>query len=171
MNARSPVYRLVITALAIALVAVGTMVIQIPTPTTQGYINFGDAIIFVTGIVFGPLIGLLSGGIGSALADLLSGYAHYAPWTLVVKGLEGLIVGLIAHRAFRDQLKLGIPVVGMIVAGAWMVAGYFLTAAILYGSAAAITSIADNVVQAGGSMALAAPLLVPIWSALRRNKR
>ncbi len=168
---RSPVYRLVLVALTMALVTLMTMIIQIPNPASQGYINFGDSIIFVTGVVFGPFFGLLAGGIGSALADLLSGYAQYAPWTLIIKGLEGLIVGLIAHKAYQSQRKLVLPVLGMVVAGAWMVAGYLLAESVMYGVAGAVVNVPGNLVQAVVSLALAIPLLVPVWHAFNRNKR
>ena len=90
-------------ALLIALTTVATMVVQIPTPPTQGYINVGDSMIYVSALLFGPLAGLLAGGIGSALADWLTGYGQFAPYTLVIKGLEGLVVGLIAWALLKGR--------------------------------------------------------------------
>lgn len=52
----------------IALVCITTMVIQIPIPMTEGYVNIGDSIIFVASILFGPIPGMIAGGLGSALA-------------------------------------------------------------------------------------------------------
>ena len=46
---------LVLNGLMIALVCIATMVIQIPIPMTDGYVNIGDSIIFVTSILFGPI--------------------------------------------------------------------------------------------------------------------
>ena len=34
---------------------------------------------------------MIAGGIGSALADILTGYSHWAIFTLIIKGLEGYI--------------------------------------------------------------------------------
>ena len=47
---------------------------------------------------WGPLPALVAGGLGSALADLLTGYAHWAPWTLVIKGIEGWIAAAIGFH-------------------------------------------------------------------------
>jgi uncharacterized membrane protein len=44
---------LTILGLLIALVAVSTMVIKIPTIATQGYIHLGDSMIFLAAIMFG----------------------------------------------------------------------------------------------------------------------
>lgn len=45
----------------------------------QGYVNLGDCAVLMSAWVLGPLYGGAAAGIGSALADLLSGYAHYVP--------------------------------------------------------------------------------------------
>lgn len=164
----SPVFRLVITALFAALVTVGTLVIRIPAFVTQGYINFGDTLIFITGIVLGPVPGLLAGGIGSSLADLLSGYALYAPWTLVIKGLEGLIVGLLVYKVYAKQRNLWLAIPAMLVAGAWMVFGYFVADSVMYGWATAIGDLIGNVVQAVGSLLIASLLMPQVAKALRR---
>ena len=81
-----------------ALVCVATLLIQIPTPPTRGYINVGDVMIMVSALTFGPIVGGFAGGIGSALADILGGWAHWAPFTLIIKGVEGILAGLIARR-------------------------------------------------------------------------
>ncbi|EPZ54879.1 ECF-type riboflavin transporter, S component family protein [[Clostridium] sordellii ATCC 9714] len=39
---------LVLRALMIALVCIATMTIQIPTPGTNGYVNIGDSVIFIS---------------------------------------------------------------------------------------------------------------------------
>lgn len=63
-----------INALAIALVCLSTMFLQFPIPL--GYAHLGNCFILISGVFFGPVTGLLAGGIGSALSDLLTGYAH-----------------------------------------------------------------------------------------------
>jgi uncharacterized membrane protein len=87
-----------IAGVSAALVAVATNVIKIPTPPTGGYINFGDTMVMFTAMLFGPVIGSFAGGVGSALGDVMGGYPGWAPVTLVVKGIEGLVVGYIAMR-------------------------------------------------------------------------
>ncbi|MDX9762690.1 MAG: ECF transporter S component, partial [Desulfomonilia bacterium] len=56
-------------ALFIALVAVSTMIIRIPVPQTNGYMNLGDSMVLLAALFFGPVGGFIAGGIGSALAD------------------------------------------------------------------------------------------------------
>ncbi|MFX0169040.1 MAG: ECF transporter S component [Candidatus Hodarchaeota archaeon] len=93
-----------LTALMASLVAVLTILIQISVPATQGYFNFGEVGVYITAILFGPIIGAVAGGIGSMIADLATGYVLYAPGTLVIKGLEGFIVGYLSF-AFRDRFE------------------------------------------------------------------
>jgi uncharacterized membrane protein len=74
---------LTILGLLIALVAVSTMVIKIPTIATQGYIHLGDSMIFLAAIMFGKRKGAIAGGLGSAMADLLLAYTHWVLPTLM----------------------------------------------------------------------------------------
>ena len=66
--------KMVLTALLVGVVAVVTMVVNIPLPGVKGYVNIGDTVVLLSGVLFGPLTGLAAGGLGSALADLLLGY-------------------------------------------------------------------------------------------------
>ena len=61
--------QLVRIALLAALVAVATLVLRIPMPATEGYINVGDAVIVAGALLLGGRSAGLAGGIGSALAD------------------------------------------------------------------------------------------------------
>jgi len=88
-----------ITAVSIALVCVATVAFTIYVPATEGYFNLGETMVYTVAILFGPYVGALAGGIGSALADLLLGYAFYAPATLVIKACEGLVVGWLVRKA------------------------------------------------------------------------
>jgi uncharacterized membrane protein len=154
------VRRLVLTALFAALVAVATMVINIPMVATQGFVNVGDTMIFAAGIFMGPTVGLLAGGIGSALADLLLGYAHWAPWTLVIKGVEGLVAGALAHTYFQKNRRVGLTIIGaLLVAAAWMVLGYYIAGGIMRGFPAALASVPGNIIQGLGSVVLAVPVI------------
>lgn len=93
-----------LTALMTALIAVLTVSFQIAVPATQGYFNLGEVGVYITAILFGPIIGSFAGGVGSMIADLATGYAHYAPGTLLIKGLEGFIVGYLSW-ALRDRFE------------------------------------------------------------------
>jgi len=156
--------KIAIYALTSAIVCVATILIKIPTFATSGYINFGDTFIFVFAIMFNPLCGLICGGIGSSLADLFSGYAYWAPYTLVIKGLEGYICGLIASKLFKkdvsEKIKFLFSFFAVIISGLIMVIGYFFAGSFLKGSfAIGLTSIPENLIQAGVSIIIALILL------------
>ncbi len=85
-------------AVMTAATALTTVVFQVSIPATKGYFNLGESMVYISALVFGPLVGGFSGGVGSMLADVFTGYYLYAPGTLVIKGIEGLIVGFLAHR-------------------------------------------------------------------------
>ena len=76
---------LCLTAVMAAITCIATMVIQIPIPL--GYAHLGDAFILLTVLFIGRKSGIWAGGIGSALADLLTGYAYWAIPTFIIKSL------------------------------------------------------------------------------------
>ena len=84
--------KLVTAALLAALTCVATMVIKIPSPL-HGYLNLGDGVVLLAGWVLTPGYGFLAAGLGSALADLISGYLIYAPATFLIKGLIKAEIG------------------------------------------------------------------------------
>jgi len=147
---------LCIQALLIALVTVCTMVFQIPVSATQGYIHLGDSMILLIGVFFGARYGMVAGGIGSALADLLSGYAHWVPFTLIIKGLMGWLIGKIAQgAASREKFYTARNLLASVVGIVWMVVGYFIGGGILKSSfAVAATSIPENIVQGVAGMVI-----------------
>lgn len=136
-----------------AMIVVATIVIPIPVPFGTGYIHFGDAMIFLSVLILGWRYGAIASGFGSALADILVGYAIWAPWTLCVKGIMAAIMGLFIVKSMHRSGKniLGVPVytlIGMILGGCFMVAGYYVAEGTIYGSfVVAIASIPWNIVQ------------------------
>ena len=147
--------QIVLNGLLTALVCIATMIIRIPTPGTNGYVNIGDGIIFIASILFGPISGMISGGLGSALADILSGYSHWALFSLIIKGFEGYIVGIIIRNNNTIVKNILASSIGCIV----MVLGYFVAGAILKGSfAVSALSIPSNIIQGITSMIIAVPL-------------
>lgn len=131
---------LVLAALMTCLVCVATMFIRIPIPFTQGYVHLGDSMVFLSVMVLGGRIGAGAAGVGSMLADLLSGYAAWAPWTLAIKFIMALIMGISVASAKKkglykkDGKNLPILLIAMIIAGFVMCFGYYISAVIMYGS-------------------------------------
>ena len=89
---------LAITALFTALVCIATVIFSIYVPATSGFFNLGESMVFLSAILFGPFVGAFAGGVGSALADLLLGYPHYAGATLLIKACEGAVVGTLMRK-------------------------------------------------------------------------
>lgn len=148
--------KIVLNGLMISLVCLATMAIQIPVPGTNGYVNIGDAIIFITSILFGPTPGMIAGGIGSALADILSGYTHWALFTLIVKGLEGYVVGFIINKFKNTSLNI---ILSTLLGSVIMVFGYFVFGAYLSGGfGVSLLSVPSNCIQGIVSIFLAVPL-------------
>lgn len=151
---------LTMTGLFLALVTVTTIAVVVPVPATGGYINVGDTMIFVAALVGGPKMGLIAGGLGSALADIYVGYPLW--WaTLVIKGLEGLLAAVLAFRAYRTRGALSCATLGgLSIAALWMVLGYYVVQGFMVGFAPALSEVPGNLVQGFGSVVLATPLLI-----------
>jgi uncharacterized membrane protein len=135
-----------------AVVFVVTRAFVLPIPQTKGFFNLGEAGIYLAALAFGPLVGAVSGGLGSALADLSLGYTQYAPFTLVIKGAEGALVALLATRLWpgaAGTTRLAARVAATAAGGAVMVTGYFLAQAYALGlgTLPALTEVPYNVVQ------------------------
>ncbi|MEG0371817.1 MAG: ECF transporter S component [Clostridium sp.] len=159
---------LIFTALGIAIVAVCTMIIKLPVPATGGYINFGDTMVFTFAILLGRKKGAVIGGIGSCLADLLMGYMIFAPATLVIKGIEGFICGLLYEKISKRNNSIGI-VVGSIVAGTFMVGGYFIYETLIFSFEAASISIVGNIIQGVVSVVISVPVSIMIKKATKNQ--
>ena len=136
-----------ITAIFAAIACILTMIIQIPVPTTAGYINIGDLGVMLAGLIFGPIIGFISGGVGSALADIFLGFPLYAPITFIVKGLEGFVVGLIANPRIFHGKRTYKDILAVISGGILMVLGYFIVQLFIFGIVAALIEVPGNLFQ------------------------
>ncbi|MEA4815955.1 MAG: ECF transporter S component [Lachnospiraceae bacterium] len=144
---------LCIKAILIALTALFTMVIHIPTPATGGYINAGDAIILISAVFFGSNFGFAAGGFGSALADILLGYAYWAPFTFIIKGLMGLFAGKLSDYKTSGNLFSARNVFTTIFVEIFMVSGYFFSEAIFRGGFLSATqSVPGNISQGVGGI-------------------
>ena len=125
----------------------------------------GDAIVILSGVVLGPVWGLLAAGIGSAMADLLGGYFVYVPITFAVKGLIALFAGLVYQKMATDKKKKYIAVlIGGVIDIVLVAGGYFVCEYFLYGASAA-ASIPANIIQGVGGLVISI-ILYPILIAI-----
>lgn len=122
-----------VNALSIALVCIATMAIQIPIPL--GYMHLGNTCILLVAALFGPVTGLLAGGIGSALADMLTGYAQWIIPTLIIKSIMGFAIGAIAYKKGNNLHMVSVRTfLGSVAGIVIMIFGYFAAGAIMNGS-------------------------------------
>lgn len=139
--------QLVIAAMFCSLCLLMTLVIQIPSPM-NGYVHLGDCIVLLSGFLLPSLNGAFAAGIGSALADVFSGYTHYALATFIIKFLMSITAHGIYH-ALQEKTKNTLSLLlSSVIATCIMVCGYFFFDAVLLGNGiAAAASIPGNLVQ------------------------
>lgn len=136
--------------LKVALVAIMTAITVVFTlfvrvPTTKGYFNLCDVAIYFCAFSFNPLVAFISAGVGTALADMISGYAQWAPISFIVHGAEGLIVALLLRRNRNAVRKILASTIGVVI----VAGGYFLIGgAVLTGFTTASIEVPMNIVQA-----------------------
>lgn len=138
--------KIAVSSMLAALVCIATMIIKIPSPL-KGYINLGDCVVLLTGWILPPGYGFLAAGIGSAFADVFSGYTSYAPATFVIKGL----MAIISYKGFSLFSKKIKKLPSRILSGALseitMISGYLLFESVLYGFVPSLANIPANGVQ------------------------
>ena len=153
---QSKTKKIVLAALLASLTCVATMV-KVPTPPI-GYINLGDCVVLLAGWLLSPLYAFFAAGVGSALADVFSGYILYAPATFFIKGF----MALIAYFLSRKSKKLPFLIVSGFIAEVVMIAGYYIFEGFIYGFIPSAVNIPLNAVQGATGLILGI-LLVRIF--------
>lgn len=143
--------KIVTASLLASLICVATMLIKIPSPL-KGYINLGDCVVLLSGWCLSPLYAFLSAGVGSALADIFSGFVTYAPATFIIKGVMALLAFYL-FKSFKSRIASGA------IAEIFMVLGYFVFEGFLYGFAPSVVNILPNAVQGVAGLILGIVLI------------
>ena len=157
--------RIVITALMAAMVCVATMIIKIPSPM-KGYLNIGDCIVLLCGWLLAPGYGFVAAGLGSALADMFSGYLTYAPATFLIKGSMALIAFACLKLVNKRIGRLPSQIIGAVFAEIVMVLGYFVFEGFMYGFIPSAVNIPANAVQGAAGLILGI-ILVKVFERLK----
>lgn len=141
---------IVTAALAIAAIFVFTAFVSFPIGSF-GYLNIGDSIIMLFASLFSPILAFFIAGTASLMADISLGYAQYAIFTFVIKGLEAFVVSLLIKKLGVNKQILAFVLAGLIV-----MIGYGLTDVFLTGEwYLFIESITFNAVQVVASIVIA----------------
>ena len=153
MQDKKNALKVAVVAVLTAVVVVFTMIVRIPT--AKGYLNLCDVAICFIAFTFGPWTAFIAGGLGTALADLITGYAQWAPISFVVHGAEGFLVALIV----RQKGDKAIPVFKKLLAGIVCITtvtlGYFVLAGIfISGFSVAAAEVPGNIAQSGVGVVL-----------------
>ncbi len=161
--------KIVFAALLAALACVATMIIKIPTPL-GGYIHAGDAVVVLAGFLLGPVWGALAAGLGSGLADVISGYVLYAPGTFVIKAVVALLAGwIIGTKLIKNEFAKAL--VAGIIGGIVMVGGYMLYEAVFMGfGVGAAANIPMNCIQGAFGAVAGAALYIALSKTNYLNK-
>lgn len=128
-------------------------------------VHLGTAFIFTIGIVFGGVYAGLAGAIGSAFYDLLMGASPYTVWSFVIKGIAGLIVGVVAKGLWPETSVSKKPLLratlGCLLAAAWTLGGYTLAWWQVTGSLTTAIANAPSSLLTSGVGLVVALLLAP----------
>ncbi|QCJ42640.1 ECF transporter S component [Bacillus sp. S3] len=157
---------IVINSLFIALTLVATMFINIKLPImgNGGLIHLGNVPLFIAAIVYGKKTGAIAGAFGMGLFDLISGWALWAPFTFIIVGAMGFIVGIISekvpgNRVFVHTLAIATALIIKVV-------GYYFTEVILYGNwIQPFGSIPGNIMQ----VAIAGIIVIPLVGRIKKR--
>jgi len=142
--------RICFTAVFVALICVCTFV-AVPLPI--GYFNLGDIFVLIAAWLLPPFLGGLSAGLGAGIADLIMGYALYAPATFLIKFLVG-VCAFYLYRVFKKLLAKPsldfLPrAIAAILSECVMILGYFFFESVCLGyGLGATASLVGNSLQA-----------------------
>ena len=156
-------FDLIITSMLIALVFVATILLNIKLPITAngGLVHLGTAVLFISAILFGPKKGAIAGAVGMGLFDLVSGYALWAPFTFLTRGLQGYIVGKITWSNGRNGSSIALNLFATIISIPFMLGGYYICEAVIFSSwIIPAASIPGNIVQNVVGLCIAIPVSV-----------
>lgn len=148
------IFNIVITALFAAIIAVMTAYIKFNTGINNGYLHFGDSMIYLAACTLPLPYAMAAAAIGGGVADLLAGAAIWAPFTAVIKALNVVPFALVyTLKGTKSPNKLLNKTTSImpVVSGLITIFGYLLVEGLLYTFPTAWTSVPFSIIQAIGS--------------------
>lgn len=158
VNRNTNTRNLVISSMIAALIFVFTYFIYFPVTSLGAYMNFGDCVIYSSGMLLGGPWAAAAAALGSAVADAVHGSFIYVPATLIIKGLMGYLCAKLMKKVkFYEYLIV------CILGGVVMVAGYAAYEMLFLGGWGYVAgTIIPNLIQWGVGIAGAIALYYPV---------
>lgn len=155
---------LCVSALFAALITVVTAYFP-KLPLAVGYAHLGDSLVCLAAAILPLPYSFLACALGGGLADLVCGYAVYAPASFIIKGLTALLFGSVFDRDGRiknidgrsAKILSARNFMALIPYASICVGGYFLYELLIYSLEAALPGLLMNLLQ---SLANAAVFVV-----------
>ena len=175
MKTTTSTFKIVLTALMMCLIMVSILFIRIPIPFTQGYVHLGDAMVFLSVLILGWKYGAVAAALGGMLGDLVGGFAMWAPWSFGIKGIMAVILGLVImlfsknENISKGKFLVG-EIIGMIIAGSFMVAAYYFAEGIMYGNwVTPLLGVPWNIGQFAAGMVIAVAIAAALCKTPARS--
>ncbi|MCL2493423.1 MAG: ECF transporter S component [Clostridiales bacterium] len=153
MKLETGAQRITMTAASAAVIFVVTFMIRIPVPGGGGYLNIGDAPVYLAAYLLGGPYGAVAAAVGSALSDLSGGFVVYMIPTALIKGAMGLICGRIASGGTLRRFVFVTIVCALLMTG-----GYALFEALFFNVNQALVGIPFNLAQGAAGVIVAAAI-------------
>lgn len=134
-----------ISGIFAALVFVITAYLHIPT--YNGYVHCGDGLIFLAACILPMPYSIVVGALGAMLADLLTGFAIWAPGSMIIKGA---LAALFSYKAKKILTTKNL--IMLLPAALISIVGYYLYEALITGNfVSPLAGIPASIIQAVAS--------------------
>ncbi len=144
---KNQTFYLVMTAALAAMITVLTAYIgHIPTGVNEGYIHFGDSLIYIAATLLPLPYAMAAGAIGGGLADLLTAPVWAIP-TVIIK-----ILICLPFTAKKDRILCPRNIAATLFSGLISAGGYLTAEGLMFGTwGAAVAGLYGSAIQSGGS--------------------
>ncbi|MEH7332039.1 ECF transporter S component [Neobacillus drentensis] len=150
--------------MALTLVATMFINIRLPIMGNGGLIHLGNVPLFIAAMVYGKKTGAIAGAFGMGLFDVISGWAIWSPFTFVIVGAMGFVVGLISEKVPGNRVV--VHTLAVATALIIKVVGYYFAEVILYGNwVQPFGSVPGNILQ----VAVAGIIVVPLVGRFKKR--